>query len=211
VGHKLLRDLSGSVLVEYTIVFPLFMLLVLGTIDVSSMLSEWAMASKAANIGARTAVVADAVASGITSPTYSTTLTNDLCFNPSTGASTGNCPTITSTDCTGAASGGNCTNSYIWSDTPFTTYIFPRMLAVYPGLQRQNVTVSYAPGSYTVGFVGRPGGLPMNVTVSITGKVHQFYFIGPIMKFFGGLFPNTVTVPSFSSTLPSEAMNSANL
>jgi Flp pilus assembly protein TadG len=228
VGHKLLRDISGSVLVEYTILFPCYMLLVCGTFDVASMLSEWAMASKAAYIGARTAVVADAVASGITSPAYSATLTGDLCFNPSTGASSGNCPAITPTDCTGATSNGSCTGGYSWNDRPFTTYIFARMRAVYPGLQRQNVKVSYAPvycatgstsaacssfaaSSYTLGFVGQPGGLAMNVTVSITGMVHQFYFIGPIMRFFGGLFPNSAAVPSFSTTLPSEAMNSCNL
>lgn len=208
---KLLRDISGSVLVETTIAFPLLIFVVLGTVDVAYMLSEWALASKAAYIGARTAVVADAVASGITNPTFSTTLTGQLCFNPSTGASTSNCPTITATDCTGAASNGSCTNSYSWYNTPFTTYIFPKMQAIFPRLRRQNVTVSYSPGTYTLGFVGQPGGLPLNVTVTITGMTHQFYFIGPIMKFFGGLFPNIAAIPPFATTLPSEAMNSANL
>jgi len=65
VGRKLLRDITGSILVEYTIVFPVFILLVLGTVDVAYMLSDWALANKAAYVGARTAVVADAVANGL--------------------------------------------------------------------------------------------------------------------------------------------------
>jgi hypothetical protein len=241
VGHNLLRDIRGHVLVETAVVLPLFILLVFGTIDVSSMLAERAMANKAAYIGARTAVVADAVASGITSPTYSTAqtaLAGDPCFDPSTGAratknGTNVCPAIAPTDCTGAAGSGNgsCTNGYTFNDTSphfaFTT-IFNRMAGVYPGLQRQNVKVSYAPAfcatgstsaacssfadtSYSLGYGGQPGGLPMNVTVSITGMIHQFYFIAPIMKFFGGIFPNSVAIPTFSTTLYSEAMNSCNL
>jgi Flp pilus assembly protein TadG len=212
VGHKLLRDIRGSVLVEYTIVFPLFILLVFGTVDVSYMLSEWAMASKAAYVGARTAVVADAVAPGITNPTYDQTMTGQLCFVPSTGATAvinGNnvCPTITATNCTGTPTGVSCTNG---NSTAFTL-IFNRMRAIFPRLQRTNVTVSYAPGTYTLGFNGEPNGLPVNVTVSITGMTHQMYFLGPIMRFFGGNFAANPAIPTFATTLPSEAMNSANL
>jgi Flp pilus assembly protein TadG len=206
-GHKLLRDTDGSVLVEYTIVFPLFMLLVFGTVDVAYMLSEWAMASKAAYVGARTAVVADAVAPGITDPTYDTTKTGQLCFNPSTGASTGACPTITATSCTGTSSGVSCRGG---NNTAFTL-IFNRMQAIYPRLGRTNVTVSYAPGTYALGFNGQPNGLPVNVTVSITGMTHQIYFLGPIMSFFGRGFAANPAIPTFVTTLPSEAMSSANL
>jgi len=85
------------------------------------------------------------------------------------------------------------------------------MLAIFPRLQRTNVTVSYAPGTYTLGFNGQPNGLPVNVTVSVSGMTHNFYFIGPIMNFFGGFFPNNAAIPQFSTTLPSEAMDSSNL
>src|SRR5262245_14906482 len=104
-------------LVEYTIVFPVFILLVLGTIDVSYMLYEWALANKAAYVGARTATVADAVADGITNVTFDQTKTGLPCFNPSTGASTGNCPTITATSCTGTSGGVSCTGG---NNTAFT-------------------------------------------------------------------------------------------
>jgi Flp pilus assembly protein TadG len=219
--HKLLRDNSGSVLVEYTIVFPIFILLILATVDVASMLSEWSLASKAAYIGARTAVVADAVANGITNLTYDSTKTGQLCFVPSTGLSSGACPAITATSCTGTSSGVSCTGG---NNTAFTL-IFNRMKAIYPKLQRTNVTVSYASPStptttYPLGFNGEPNGagtggaLPVNVTVTINNDgsmTHQFFFIGPIMNFFGGFFPNAVAIPQFATTLPSEAMDSANL
>ena len=208
-GRKLLRDITGSMLVEYTIVFPVFILLVLGTIDVAYMLSEWALANKATYVGARTATVADAVGGGITDVTYDRTKISQLCFDPATGASTGKCPTITATSCTGTSGGVSCTGG---SPNPAAfNIIFNRMQAIFPRLQRTNVTVSYAPGTYTLGFVGEPNGLPVNVTVSVNGMTHNFYFIGPIMNFFRGIFPNSAAIPQFATTLPSEAMESDNL
>ena len=49
-------------LVETTIVIPLFLVLVLGTVDVTYMFYEWAMANKAAYVGARAAVISNPVA-----------------------------------------------------------------------------------------------------------------------------------------------------
>ncbi len=55
--RRLLRDCEGSALVEFTVVFPIFMLVAFGTVDVSYMLFEWSQANKATYIGApRTAV-----------------------------------------------------------------------------------------------------------------------------------------------------------
>ena len=71
-------------------------------------------------------------------------------------------------------------------------------------LKAANVTVSYQTNG--TGFVGEPSGLPMNVTVSLTGLTHEFYFIGPLMKIFGGTFANVANIPTFATTLPSEDM-----
>ena len=70
LDSKLLRDISGAILVETTIVLPMFLLLVLGTIDVTYMFYEWALANKAAYVGARVAVVSDPVAPKITDLNY---------------------------------------------------------------------------------------------------------------------------------------------
>src|SRR2546422_8846034 len=171
-------------LVEYTVVFPLFILVTLGTVDVAYMLSDWALANKAAYVGARTAVVSNPVAQGITNPFTPGLNPNigKLCFDPTTGAantdSNGNnyCPTVSSV-CTGASGGGSCTNGYTFDNTAFAP-ILGNMKAIFPRLQAGNVQISYQTNG--LGFVLQPGGLPMNVTVSITGMTHQFFFLPSI-------------------------------
>ena len=39
---KLVRDCVGATIVEFTLVFPIFILVALGTVDVGFMLSDWA-------------------------------------------------------------------------------------------------------------------------------------------------------------------------
>jgi hypothetical protein len=48
--------------------------------------------------------------------------------------------------------------------------------------------------------------LPMNVTVSLTGLTHQFYFISPLLQFFGGGVAATPAIPPFATTMQSEDM-----
>jgi Flp pilus assembly protein TadG len=224
VMTKLLRDIRGSVLVETTIVIPIFLLLVLGTIDTTFMFYEWALANKAAYIGARVAIVSDPVAQGITAFTYTST-PGQYCFDPTTlqPASAAACPFVANwVNCTGTASSGSCDNrNYTFDNSAFTNYIFSRMQAIFPRLQRQNVTVSYQTNG--LGFVGEsatPGamsGLPMNVKVSVSCMTHQFYFLSGLMGWaFGkpaGCSANTLagpSIPAFASTLQSEDMDSSN-
>lgn len=219
---RLWRDRAGSVLVEYTIVFPLFILVILGTVDAAYMFFDWAKANKAAFVGARYAVTADPVALNITSPPYTATQLlqmGNTCFN-SSGNSNGNCPSMSSV-CTGAATGGSCTNNYGFNDTSPTfafTNILTRMQAVFCSgqqppytncpLQRQNVMISYA--TTGVGFVGEPNGFPMTVTVSVQCVTHRFFFIGSLMRW--AFAPQTGcpgpvygwAVPNFATTLTSE-------
>jgi TadE-like protein len=222
--NRFLKDSSGTSLLEFTLVFPVVMLAALGTFDVAYMLSEWQAANKAAFAGARRAVVLDPVATGVTDLTYSSaaTQTGRACFDPTTGGAdpTSDCPTV-DTVCTPAATGGSCTNGYTWNDTAFTNPtaplgsplrgIFDKMRDVFPRLQRQNVQISYQTNG--LGFVGRPDGLPMNVTVSIRCMTHQFYFLGPLMNWAFAApagcpagTPVGVSIPSFATTLPSEDM-----
>jgi TadE-like protein len=225
---KLLRDIGGSVLVESTIVIPIFLLLVLGTIDATYMFFEWALANKAAYVGARTAIVSDPVAQGITTFTY-TSKAGPYCFNQTTLQSdpTANCPFVPNwVNCTGAASSGSCDNkNYPFNNTAFTnstkTAIFDKMQAIFPRLQRQNVTISYQTNG--LGFVGEtatPGamsGLPMNVKVSVNCMTHQFYFLSGLMGWAFGTpagcpasTPKGPSIPTFASTLQSEDMDSSN-
>jgi len=206
------RDRTGSVLVEYSVVFPLFILVILGAVDSAYMLLDWGLANKAAYMGARTAVISNPVAQNITNLTYTATQSQhggELCFNATTGAantdSNGNnyCPTVSSV-CTGASGGnGSCTNGYTFDPTAFAS-ILGKMQTVFPRVQAQNVQISYSTNG--LGFVLQPGGLPMNVTVSIIGMTHEFFFLPPILSSFGGFMPVTPNIPTFATTMQSEDM-----
>ena len=116
-----------------------------------------------------------------------------------------------------AASPSGCTNGQAFDNSAFTCIFYPKsdlancapaapdpsavigMLDIFPRLQRQNVTISYQPTN--LGFVGRPGGPPMAVTVGMGGLTHQIYFIGPIMRFFGGNFAANPPILAFAGTL----------
>ena len=211
--NKLLRDTQGGALVEFTLVFPVFILVALGTVDFTFLLFDRSMAAKAAYQGARTAIVTSPVASNITNLTYDPLQIGQWCFDPGTGgpSPTANCPSASSVCTPNSASSGSCTNSQgTFDNTAFTT-ILNSMQAVFPRVQRQNVQISYQ--TTGLGFAGRPAGLPMDVTVSITCMNHQFYFIGALMGFAFPALPAGCPaanpgpiIPPFSTTLPSEDM-----
>ena len=65
------------------------------------------------------------------------------------------------------------------SDTCDMTGFLERMQQVYPQLKASNVTVTYKPYPQTIalGFVGRPGGVPVEVTVSIRCRTYNPRFL----------------------------------
>jgi Flp pilus assembly protein TadG len=214
--NRFRQDCNGAVLVETTLVLLLFLLVSLGTVDAAFLLYDWAQGNKAAFFGARTALVIDPVATGITNLTYSTAATQlgQPCF-ASTGAPNGtsSCPTV-NTVCTPAATNGSCTGGETWNEAAFAI-ILAQMQTVFPRLGRQNVQISYQ--TTGLGFVGRPNGLPMNVTVSIRCMTHQFFFLSALNN--NLVFPALPTgcpaaapgpaLPPFPTTLTSESMASA--
>jgi hypothetical protein len=204
----------------------MFIWVTLGTVDVAYMLFDWALANKATYIGARVAVVSNPVAQNITNNAdlgYTASQLQNighLCYDPTTGNQNGNCPSTGLVVCTSTA----CTPStYGFDATVFTnaggTGIFDKMKGVFPRLQPANVTVSYqtidndASGFSSFGFVMRPGGLPMKVTVQIKCMTHPLYFIGGLMNW---VFPAPAgcpagtpagpSIPAFATTLTSEDM-----
>jgi hypothetical protein len=78
------------------------------------------------------------------------------------------------------------------------------------------VTISYqtnGTGVYGLAWDGiaDPGNpdqfiLSTNVTVRISNATHQFYFIAPLLRFFGGAINATPPIPTFATTLQSEDM-----
>ena len=214
---KLLRDCAGGSIVEFTLVFPMFILVALGTVDVSFMLSEWAQAHKATYIGAHRAIVSNPVAENLTAFFNDTIIggmglscagaTGDPAINPSTGTQV--CSTfvpIVCTSTTGTSTSCSPTTHGSGSSANFTN-IFTPMQGVFPRLQPANVTISYqrAVNMNNLGY-NEPNGFPMEVTATITGMTHRFYFIGPLVSFFGSVIGTTPGIPQFRTTLIGEDM-----
>jgi len=190
---KLVRDCAGGSIVEFTLVFPIFILVALGTVDVGLMLSEWAQANTATYVGAHRAIVSDPVAPNLNA-FFNNTIVGGMglpCADPVTGDATGNCPTFAPIVCTSTA----CTpNTY--GDLNLNNFddIYKPMRQVFGcsqvpteacRLERANVTITYQREANlnNLGF-NEANGFPMTVTVSITGLTHQFYFLDGLVRFF---------------------------
>lgn len=212
---RLVRDSSGATYIEFTVVFPLLMLLLLGGIDFSFLMIDWMSLNRASYVGARMATVVDPVATGVNAATAGTTA-GASCFDYTTGASTGNCTARASAVCTGAATNGTCTGGYTWNETSFQT-IFSEMnkYMLFSPLDRRQVQISYTPTGF--GYAQRPIGPPMNVTVSFQCVTYPFYFLGALMHWVFsapsggcvGISGSGMALPQFPTTLPSEALSTS--
>lgn len=225
---RLGRDERGTSFVEFTVVFPLTILVILGTVDASLLVFDWSSATKATYAGARTAIVSDPVASAarftLASYTTQSTYSGRYCYNAANGNADGTaaCPTVNVT-CKGdnTGTGGSCTSGD-FNKAAFDA-IFNQVQAAYGfrSLDRRQVQVTYA--TTNLGFVGQQsfdgssGELPMNVTVELRCITHQFFFVNALMRWtFSSLpagcagvpAPDGVIMPPFTTTLPSEDLTS---
>lgn len=208
------RNTEGSILLEFTIVFPLLMMVLLGTIDVSFMLFDWALADNATYVGAHRAIVSSPVASALSTPTWKNLNLGDPCYDGSTLL----CDNVNIT-CTSSGSGGTCTGSggstYSFDSGAFTT-ILDAMQGAYGcsvgatscPIQASNVVVNYSTSE--LGFVGQPTGTPVTVTVSLRCMVHELYFLNALMQW---VFPPICgkpargwPTPAYATTLSGEDM-----
>ncbi len=168
------RSEEGSSLVEFALVFPLIVILTMGTLEFSFGLLQRGRAQKATQLGARVAIVSTPVAPGIKTGLFSgLSPIGAPCTDQTTGITLAAC-TIASTDCTYSTTssppGGTCPG-YTFNLTNFDK-IFNEMRLAYPTLTRDNVRVSYA--SNGLGYIGNPSGVPVNVTVAIRCLTYDF-------------------------------------
>jgi Flp pilus assembly protein TadG len=211
------RDPAGASMVEFVVIMPVLFVLTLGTVDLGYLLYDYGVADKAAYVGAHRAIVSSPAASDITTINWTATDIGDDCSKSS--GSSGFCSSyITSTTCIKPSTTGSCTNGHTYNDTAFTAIVgvMQRIYGCTAGsttcaLQPKNVSITYDRSS-TLGFVGQPNGLPMNVTVSISCMYHTFYFIGGLMGWAfqpqqgcGGTAAGWA-IPPYSTTLTSEDM-----
>ena len=189
---------DGAALVEAALVLPILLLLVFGLLEISFYFWTWGLAGKAAQLGARRAVLSDAVAVGPgLDPAESATYWDGLppgepCF-PEPGRASP-CPEFT-VRCD-QASGCRCTGDacrFTFSAARLTP-ILSAMRTVLPDLQAANVEVSYATNGF--GYVARPVPVPVDVRVSLVGLSYK-----PL--FFADLFGASLPLRA-SARLPSE-------
>lgn len=189
--------------VEFVVIFPFFLLLVLFSVEIALALFWWQSVQEAAQLGARMAIVTDPAVVMAGQP--------GICSSPDGGftncktsagvfggrCSAGNCVGYAALSCTGGT-GGSC-------DATAFTNIYNRMHALFPAIPSSDVTITYADSG--LGFAGGPI-IPM-VTVAIQGVP----FSTGLVPILGNLFtPNAaeiVTVPTMTATLTGEILNSS--
>jgi len=206
--HAFLKDNRGAATVEMALIFMLLLLVSFGIIDMGMAYWQWTAAEKATQVAARKAVVSAFVAHGLMSfpqPTANNPF-GTPCMSGSGVSKPCNVTTVvcTNTKCTPAkacdGNGGNCVNTG-WESKYFTA-IYNEVKAIDPYIAPENLVITYSANG--LGYVGRPGGLPLTVTVTLTGMKFKFYALGVLAG-----FTETISMPPFTSTLIGEALCTA--
>jgi Flp pilus assembly pilin Flp len=215
--RRLLRDESGGVLVEATLIAGLLIVLVLGSVDWLFAFYRWNAAGKAVQLGARIAAVSDPVATGLNGLSADVVCTGDPtlpCDMPSfTVTCLGNATSCTCTGfCTGIGASPaldqNALNTIVYgrgSNPPQCGggggIYFAGMCSMSPGLTPANVVVVYTHTAPGIGYAPRAGGPVPTVQVSLQQVNFQFSFLpfGPIPVRPSSAIPTTVTGEVLSS------------
>jgi len=200
--RKLLRDRAAASSAEFALVLPLLLILLFGIIDAGRFLWTYNRAEKAAQMGARMAIVVNGLAGDRASGTglYTSYVgVGGLTQGDVIAAAQFGKIKCTSTGCscdtTPCPSLGTA-NAVAFSD------IYDRMHAFFPELARTNLTVEYS--SSGLGYAGSPvlPDLSPLVTVKI-GEPNALQF-RPITALL--LVP--VNMPPFTTTLSAEDLGS---
>ncbi|MDX8496391.1 pilus assembly protein [Mesorhizobium sp. VK22B] len=193
-------------MVEMAIAITLLLVLTLGFVDFGHAFYQWNAATKAVQMGARLASISDPAV------TAAALAAADPATNPGAPITAG----TYSFECKYSGGTGACNgNSAIFNPNAFsrifrgdTTYSDsdacpalaanqrPGMCQFFPGLQRNNVVVTYT--ATGLGYQTRLGGPVPTITVSLQSINFQFFFLG---------FAD-ITVPSMLSTVTGEDLKS---
>jgi hypothetical protein len=192
IRRLLISDNRGASAAEFALVLPLLLLLMLGIIDAGRYLWEINRAEKAAQMGARLAVVTTPVSTGLANQDYLGVggLTQGDII-PASALSPISC------ERTSCACSGSCPTNATTSDADAFDRILVRMQGFKRDIAPSDVTIIYQGSG--LGYAGNPHGMDISpiVTVAVSGA--QFT---PITTMFFGApsFP----LPSIKTTLTAE-------
>jgi uncharacterized protein (UPF0333 family) len=208
-----IRDNKGSVFVEVTVMLPIMVIFVLGSIDFLFAFYEWNAAAKAVQVGARIAAVSNPVARDFNNLSVAFV---SAPLRPGSAM-----PSFTVT-CDGATAKcrceGNCLRGEVVFDADaLNTIVYGRgstacrdaksayavgMCGIFDKIAPANVRIEYRQPSAPagLGYVGRPGGPVPTIKISLQNLPFQFFFLG-------NLFQN-VQIPGTTTTITGEDMSS---
>jgi hypothetical protein len=194
-------DRSGASAAEFALVLPLLILMLFGIIDGGRFLWETNRAEKATQVGARIAVVTDAIPGGLVAKSYvgdtsgGTALTQgDLIPRAALGV-------ITCSKSGGTVSCSCTTNPCPSTLTPIQSAGFDlmatRMRYMKPDIADDDILVKYSGSG--LGFAGDPNGMEIAPLVTVELKPNSVSF-NPLVLFGTVSF----SLPAFRTTLTSE-------
>jgi TadE-like protein len=195
-GKTFWKDRKGTALVEGLLVFPLVLLAFASLIEFGFAVYQWNQTAKALQLGARLLAVSAPLAVDMTPlvsdyPSEEGAAPPDTAVAVSCGAGTTAC---TATEI----------NRLIFGTDNICN---PNFGATKPGMcdfngriQPANVLITYARSG--LGYVGRPGGPVVTITLELRGLTFDFFFLGALL----GL--DSFEIPAFPVTITGEDMNS---
>ena len=193
----MLRDERGASAAEFGLVAPVFLMFLLGTIDVGRFM--WAVNEneKAAQIGARWAVATDIICDGLTD--YSFTEDEDPAVPQGTPVAIGDFPGVrfaggTATVCTCKEENGGTCDFPLTADTGSYNALVGRMQRIQPRLDVDDVSVDYDWSG--LGYAGDPNG--PDVAPTVTVRIANLRF-RPLI--FGSLIPIGIPGAQYSLTM----------
>jgi hypothetical protein len=202
-------DETGSLLVEFSILLPLIILVMFGSVDLLYALYQWNAAAKAVEVGARIAAVSDPVAAGLNQLTSAVPVALNASGRPlAMPQFTVTCDGETAIcTCAGACAGmvANPFDAVAMNRIVFgrgstacgdaTSYYATGMCDVLPSITAANVHVMYQQTG--LGYAGRPGGPQPTIIVSLQNMRFRFFFLSYLLG-------SSVPMPAMTTTITAE-------
>ena len=190
---RLFRTSGGASAVEFALVLPLLILLLLGIIDAGRFMWNYNQAEKATQMGVRYAVATDLVPVGMKE--YSFALDGGIIAGQPVPTSSFDRAICNDVDCDDCTPGGGLCSAIGYDGVAFRN-IVDRMELMYPSINDDNVTIEYR--NVGLGFAGDPSGSDVAtlVTVRLDGLTFQ-----PLTTLFLG---TSLPMPDFSAALTLE-------